>query len=326
MPAASRAQIDEVIDAFFAAARRVGCDQVVPSVAASSGFDPSVRFIGSHISVFLPWMAHMRIPSCGAIMWQDCIRTRALKAMRETGRLDRPWGSYFVSLGAMFPPYHEDQACKLLHDCLASLGLRHAEVSFLRTDRELADAAQRNFSAWRLREDLEIQPYRHKVGIDHIRGENINIGIGMAGQTVEPIANIIVYRCAGEPCGIEVALGTSTVAKVKHGLDHVMDAFRLPAFVAGVLPPILLCWKDAAVTALHLLREGLSMTGSHNRSRLLRHYVEVFRLSSVMSALGTAPAQEVLRLYLSDHYASRYTLAPVRSDAEALALLFNQAV
>ena len=315
---ATREQIDQVIDAFFAAGRSVGCERKIPAIPASSGFDPSVRFIGSHISVFLPQMTEARIPAGGAIMWQDCIRTRALVEMRESGRLESPWGSYFISLGALFPPGHEGQACALLRNCLAALGIRHGEVSFLNTDERLAELAHRNFPMWRMRGDPRERPYRHKVGVEHVRGENINIAVG---AVLEPVANIIVYSCAGEPCGIEVALGTSTVAKVLHGLDHVIDAFPLPALDAFAPPPSVRCWKDAAVTALHLLREGLSPTGSHNRSRLLRRYVELFRASVVTRAMGMAPAREVLSLYLANQYASNHSLAPVRDDADVLDLL-----
>jgi hypothetical protein len=183
--------------------------------------------------------------------------------------------------------------------------------------------AQRNFPTWRLREDTEPRPYRHKVGVEHVRGENLNIAIGTSGAQVEPVANVIVYRGGDEPCGIEVALGTSTVLKVLRRLDHVMDAFPLPSLATFGPPAVVRCWKDAAVTALHLLREGLAITGSHNRSRLLRSYISIFRGSSVTREMGTEHARAVLSDYLADYYRSEYALAPRLSDDEALDLLLS---
>ena len=50
--------------------------QEEPPVQISSGVDPTVRFIGSHISVFKPYLAEGIAPNPGLFMRQDCLRTR----------------------------------------------------------------------------------------------------------------------------------------------------------------------------------------------------------------------------------------------------------
>jgi hypothetical protein len=244
--------------------------------------------------------------------------------MRKTGRLESAWGSYFVSLGALLPDARENEACALLERCFALLGVPHTEVSYLSSDKRLSSMAQRNFPMWKVREDTKQYPYRHKVGVAQVYGENLNVAIGLNSLSFEPVANIILYRYCDRPCGIEVALGTSTVVKVLRRLNHVVDTFPLPEALNTLgSTAVVRCWKDAAVTSLQLLREGLPSTGQHNRSRLLRTYLTIFKYSPVTRLLGRDSAREVLSRYLKDYYTSPYTLPASRTDDELLNLLIS---
>ena len=64
------------------------------TVKISSGADSSVHLIGSHISVFKPYLEKENIPSPGYIMSQNCIRTQNLN---NYGKKDYTfkWGSSF---------------------------------------------------------------------------------------------------------------------------------------------------------------------------------------------------------------------------------------
>jgi len=178
--------------------------------------------------------------------------------------------------------------------------------------------ARLNFPGWLLHEDNEIDPFRHKVGLDRIRGKNINIAISMNGMDYEPVGNIIIYHDCFHPCGIEVALGTTTVAKVLRKFSHVLDAFPLPTLDSFGEPEVVRCWKDVAVTSLHMLREGLSVTGQHNRSRLLRNYISIFQKSPITQQLGVEGVREVLMQYLTSYYSSVYTLTSTVTHQEIL--------
>lgn len=322
---AGRRDIDRVIEAFFAACDAAGCTERRAAIRSSSGFDPSVRFIGSHISVLLPFMIERQIPAGGIAMWQDCIRMRSLGHMIETGRLAARWGSYFVVVGAVLPDSHDEQAAFILRNCLED-GLRippdRIEVSYLATDERLAGIARRQLGGWQQRSETNPRPFRHKVGVASVRGRNLNIAIRPADGDFEPIANIIIYEDDGVPCGIELALGTSTVVKVERGLDHVVEAYPFPELgdASAIDLEVVRCWKDATATSLQLLREGLTSRGQNARNRLLRRYLSVFRGSPVTAVLGPAVTRRVLEEYLTSYYASEFVLEPA-SDASPSALI-----
>lgn len=317
----NRQKLDSIIEAFFAACQRVGCSERLTSIRSSSGFDPSVRFIGSHISVFLPLMYKNQIPSHGIAMWQDCIRTRSLQSMLKTDRLDSLWGSYFIALGALFPDTQDKQACLLLQSCLEDylhIPSSHIEVSYLENDTRLAKLATKYLGGWRHRKDTESQPYRHKVGISSIKGENLNIAISQNGIYFEPIANIIIYKNGDQPCGIEVALGTSTIVKVLYHLDHVVDTFPFPQLEKVAPDSSIHCWKDSAATSLQLLREGLAIKGQHNRHRIFRKYLTLFHNSQVTKALKKSKIQEYLEVYLQNYYDSKFILESLPETTNSL--------
>jgi alanyl-tRNA synthetase len=72
----------------------------VPSVKITSGIDPTVRFIGSHISVFKPYLDEDRVPSSGVYTRQDCLRTRNVEKLLDDSYFPN-WGSYFSSIGGI---------------------------------------------------------------------------------------------------------------------------------------------------------------------------------------------------------------------------------
>ena len=316
-----RQSIDQLILGFFRACDRFSCNSRIPAVKTSSGYDPSVRFIGSHISVMVPIMAHQQIPKGGAAMWQDCVRTRCLAEMLQTGELSAAWGSYFVSIGALLPPGEYDQAALILFDFLIEqLALDPADVnvSFYAYDNALKKVVEDHFATCDINNSTEQKPFRHKVGIESIKGKNINIAIRRdKGSAFEPIANLICYQDKGRPCGIELAVGTSTVAKVQYGLNHVLDTFPLPT-LDETRNNRHLCLKDSAVTALHLLREGLKPTSSRNVNRLLRKYLNVFRHAVDANGVNHAILADCLRLHLSDFYNSQFALERARDVNEVV--------
>jgi len=87
----------------------------VPSVKITSGIDPTVRFIGSHISVFKPYLAEDRVPSPGVYMRQDCLRTRNVEKLVDHSYFPN-WGSYFSSIVALSTPERLKEACNEAND------------------------------------------------------------------------------------------------------------------------------------------------------------------------------------------------------------------
>ncbi|MDQ1344249.1 MAG: Microcin self-immunity protein MccF [Patescibacteria group bacterium] len=57
----------------------------LPAVPLNSRVDPSVLFIGSHVSVFKPYFLGDEIPGNGICMHQPCLRTwNAKKAFEDS--------------------------------------------------------------------------------------------------------------------------------------------------------------------------------------------------------------------------------------------------
>ena len=72
----------------------------VPGVKVSSGIDPTVRFIGSHISVLKPEMIEQCIPQPGEYIIQECIRTKNIREIFNN-KYYSELGSSFLSLGTL---------------------------------------------------------------------------------------------------------------------------------------------------------------------------------------------------------------------------------
>ena len=84
---------------------------MIPSVAITSGIDPTVRLIGSHVSPMKNYFIENKIPKNGLIMSQPCIRTHNLKKIFDDSSMPA-WGSYFISLGALVIPEKISELCK----------------------------------------------------------------------------------------------------------------------------------------------------------------------------------------------------------------------
>ena len=89
----SHFHMQNMIDGFLNYFQEHSCIKHEP-VKISSGIDPSVRFIGSHISVLKPYFLNDNIPTGGYVMSQPCIRTRNLKNYEKLSKI-----SYSLSDG-----------------------------------------------------------------------------------------------------------------------------------------------------------------------------------------------------------------------------------
>jgi alanyl-tRNA synthetase len=118
----------------------------INEVPITSDIDPTVRFIGSHISVFKPYLTNFCIPNPGIFMKQDCIRTHNSKYLFDT---DKPltWGSYFPSIGVL-SPYKKideliDQTFKLITEVF-KINFSDIHINISTTDTDLNQAIKKN--------------------------------------------------------------------------------------------------------------------------------------------------------------------------------------
>lgn len=255
--------------------QRLGYEEKEP-VLISSGFDPSVRFIGSHISVFKPALLNRSIPSPGYFMVQDCIRTQNLKRMFDDEYLPR-WGSSFTSLGNVAPAERLTEVSKEIADFLtSSLGVSPENIAIRvnSKDVDLAEAAKRAFPG--STHEVDTQPdkyYQHQIGIEGVWGRNFNLALRNAKEEgFSDVGNIILIEQADKKLGVELALGATTILKQVYNVEHVNDFYPVTG-LESVDPRIGRKLEDALITSSILLREGLKPNASDNRGRILRTYM-----------------------------------------------------
>ncbi len=247
-----------------------------PAVQISSGIDPTVRFIGSHISVFKPYLAAGEVPAPGLFMRQDCIRTRNADGLLDDAYAPN-WGSYFSSIGALTPPERLNDVCKETFDFLEKRLLISPENILIRigsTDADLIEACERHYEKDRLEFDsMKPAYYRHKIGMEGVSGRNFNIALRNSnGEGFADIGNIILLEDAKKQLAVEVALGSSVILKQLFGLDHVQDCTPVIGLPSGN-ESMRRKFEDAIITSTVLYREGLRPFGQQNKNRILKQYV-----------------------------------------------------
>ena len=260
-------------------------------VPISSGVDSSVRFIGSHISVFKRYLKENNIPCPGLFMRQNCLRTKNADKLLDDDYLPS-WGSYFPSIGAITPPERLRETCGEFFSFFENkLGVspENMLVRINSADTDLINACKQNNKNDILEMDSrDPEYYKHKIGIDGVRGRNFNIAL----QSSKPgensfidVGNVIILEDAERSLGVESALGSTMILKQLHGLDRVQDCMPVTGLIVEN-EDIKGKFEDAIITSTVLYREGLRPFGQHNRNRILKQYVRAlsyFRAKSKIS-------------------------------------------
>ena len=248
-----------------------------PPVKISSGFDSTTRFIGSHISVFKPYLAENSVPSPGLFMRQDCLRTRNINKLLDDNYSPN-WGSYFTSIGAIVPPERLNEACSETFDFFEKrLGIspENILIRISSLDEDLMDACKERYDENVLEIDSrKPEYYRHKIGMEGVRGRNFNIALRNIDEDgFDDIGNIIILEDAEKQLGVEIALGSTAILKQLHKLDHVQDCTPVIGLSGIENETIRRKFEDAVITSTVLCQEGLRPFGQHNRNRILKKYI-----------------------------------------------------
>lgn len=246
------------------------------SVPISSGIDPTVRFIGSHISVLKPYIIEQTIPTPGCFINQNCIRTQNVNNLFNDDVASR-WGSSFASLGAISPEVRLNEVCheafRFLED-IQGIKKEDIRIRVSSQDQDLMSACTGHFSPDNIEVDTHQPPYyRHKIGVDDVWGRNFNIALRNAsGEGFSDVGNIILIENAEKKLGVEVALGASTILKQVYNLEHVNDCYPVTG-LPNMDPKVSRKLEDAIIVSTILEREGLEPSSTGNRERILRTYV-----------------------------------------------------
>lgn len=285
-PAMAKKHVEMLINSFRRYYSELGYEEKSP-ILISSGVDPTVRFIGSHISVFKPYLSNGNVPSPGIYMRQDCVRTRNASHLFEDSYYPS-WGSYFPSIGVLSSPERLNEAYKDFSDFLREelkISPENILIRINSSDDDLMCAC--NYCG----ESTEINSrhpeyYQHKIGMQGIWGRSCNIALKNASDNdFSDVGNIIVIENNARKIGVEIALGSTVVLKQLYGLDHVQDCTP----VTGLIPEndtIRRKFEDSIITSTVLFREGLKPFGRDSRSKILKQYIlslSYFRAKSGLS-------------------------------------------
>ncbi|MEA2088364.1 MAG: hypothetical protein U9O55_00800 [Patescibacteria group bacterium] len=269
-----------------------------PPVQISSGVDPTTRFIGSHISVFKPYLAENNIPNPGLFMRQDCLRTRNVNKLLDDNYTSS-WGSYFTSIGAITPPERLHEACDETFDFFEKrLGIfsENILIRVSSTDVDLMNACRQRYGENNLEIDSRNpEYYRHKIGMEGISGRNFNIALRNVNEDgFDDIGNIILLEDAKKQLGVEIALGSTTLLKQIHGLDHVQDCTPVIGLSSIENEAIKRKFEDAVITSTVLYREGLRPFGQNNRNRILKKYVRSLSYFRAKSGINIKSLAQII--------------------------------
>lgn len=252
--------------------------QLHEPVKIASRIDPTVQFIGSHISVLKPYFMSQTLPEPGYVMTQPCVRTRNLKNYNDDSFLPN-WGSMFHSLGTLAKPAHLQDVTAQTYSLLTNVwGLKpdDIKVRIQSIDGDLYETSSKVFSPSSFEIDTKPgQYYRHKVGIDGVWGRNYNIAI-REGKTenFSDIGNVIILENKDTKLGIEIALGTSTILKINKGLSHVLDCHPLLGLEKIENPALKIKMEDCIITSMALYHDGLLPSNAHITNRLMKKYMD----------------------------------------------------
>lgn len=260
-----------------------------PSVLISSGIDSSVRFIGSHISVFKSYLTENNVPFPGIFIRQNCIRTRnANKLLDDSYFID--WGSYFPSIGALTPAERLDETCNEIFDFFEerlNISPENILIRINSDDVDLLNVCKGRYKETRLELDSRnLEYYRHELGMQGIWGRNFNIALRNPDKDgFSDVGNVILIENAQNILGIETALGSTVILKQLYGLDHVQDCIPVNG-LDSENNTIRRKFEDSIITSIVLCREGLKPFGQNTRNRILKQYIlslSYFRAKSELS-------------------------------------------
>ena len=304
-----RKYISAAQETFLTHFKGFGCTEV-PSVAITSGIDPTVRFIGSHISVLKPYLTEEKIlPEKGVVILQDCVRTRNVKRLGERD-FNPKWGSFFPSLGALVPYAHlqgvSEHMLSFFHDKL-SCGKDDIVLRVNNADADLTQVCQAIIAPENIEYDaMPLTYYRHKIGMDNVKGRNFNMAFkDQKTGALEDVGNVIVLEKDGLPQSVEIAIGSTTTLKQIYSLDHILDCHSLILPETQLVEPGLKRQlEDTIITSTALVREGLIPSNKDNRSRLLKTYVDTLNEISATFGMDRYALVDAIDRYEETHYSN----------------------
>lgn len=285
--------------------------QRVEAVPISSGVDPSVRFVGSPISVLKPLLLEGGMRPPGVYIIQPCLRTTRIDCLADDS-VDLGWGSHFICFGGLFPSEELELTGRRVLSWLLSVGVPEARIQLQASDGhpDLQQSAARIAAEYGIAmlSAPTVEDFVHGIGVEGVVGETIHVAFLNERGRGRVFCNIIRHSRGGAPLGVEISIGATALAYQVLSLPHIYDAY--PLFPVGPDDPSQDSLKrklqDCIVSTVALCREGLVPGGSSNQRRLLRAYLRHLkaisaRLGWPMSALRKMMVEYEVEMYGVSH-------------------------
>lgn len=272
-PADRADMLEHLIACFDARLRSVG-SQFVEPVRISSGLDPTVRFIGSHINLFKTRLRSREVPSSGLHTCQPCVRTHNAAGLFDDAPLPT-WTSYFENLGFVSSSVDPNLGCRIAVEFFQScLGLQLDElrIDVCDADEDLKQSAIAAVGERRV-DSGPCQPrHRHAFGETGWSGRNFNLFQRHRGDgSFARVANVVVLEDQGVAFATELSIGVPIVLRQLSGSRHMQDLSPFHGCFVGEQDSVGRL-EDALQVSLVLFREGLR-PGPDNQGRILKRYL-----------------------------------------------------
>ena len=271
-----RKQMSNLIEAFMEFYNSKGYLKQEP-VKITSRIDPTIHFIGSHISVYKKYLTSRKIPGQGYCMAQKCVRNQNLNNYFKTNHTFK-YSSYFYSLGVIAPPTRLDNVCSEFFEFLKTkleINPKDIKLRISSTDESLVQACIK--SGMQSCIELDTKPkiyYIHKLGMTDYIGHSFNFAIwDKQLKDFSDVGNIILINYKNETIAVEVAFGAGIMLKTHLGLDHVIDCFEVQG-LENQETSLRRKFEDAIITTLALYDDGLRPKNSPTKNRILGTYVK----------------------------------------------------
>lgn len=296
----SHSYMTEMIDDYIAFFKKNGY-KFHESIKISSGIDPSVHFIGSHISVLKPYFLNDKLPFPGYVMTQPCVRTRNLKKYNDDNFYPN-WGSMFHSLGTVALPQELENVTKETYQFMQEVwGINKSDIQvrISTVDDDLMVVSKKIFPSSMM--EIDANPlvyYRHKLGVEGVWGRNFNFALrDKKTGGFSDIGNVIILENNEKQLGIEIALGTSTIMKLTQGLSHVLECHPLVGLEKLSNQAVRIQMEDAIITSMALYNDGLRPSNMHITNRLMKKYLDVLKNHLPKTGIKVTEFENILSAY-----------------------------
>jgi len=295
-PESAKGHVDLLTNSFKNHFLKLGYVEELP-LPISSGFDPSVVFIGSGISVLKPRLFAGPLLSPGYFIVQNCVRARNINGLLDDN-CSSIWGSYFTNILLIAPPERLQEAVNETFDYFEH-GLKIDSTNMLirinSADTDLMDICKQRYGI----KNLEINTqkpnyYKHKIGVMGVVGRSFNLALRHSGSNnFFDIGNFIIHTYKNRKFFVEIGFGVSTILKELYNLDHVQDC--TPVIGIHIKNEIIKRkLEDTIIICVVLFREGLRPFTRDNRNRILKQYLRAMSYLRAKSGLNIKDLSQII--------------------------------